>query len=125
MRFSLSLLVLVAFGLIACDASARPAHKRALADRLGPLLARKLNDCRTCHQVTAADADPDDKPHNPFGARLKAVRADLRKAGAKSGITDRLDVIADEDSDGDGVANLLELLAGRFPGEADDVPTAD
>lgn len=108
--------------LIASPASARPAHKRALADRFGPLLAKKLNDCRTCH---LADGDEDEKPHNAFGLRLKAVRNELRKKGEKSGIVNRLDAIADEDSDGDGASNFLELLAGRFPGEADDTPTSD
>src|SRR5947209_4074494 len=48
-------------------ARARPAHKRALADYLGPFLAKKLNDCRTCHLPDAPDRkDADDKPHNPF-----------------------------------------------------------
>jgi len=35
----------------------------------------------------------------------------------------RIEAIADEDSDGDGVPNLLELLAGRSPGDANDRPT--
>ena len=58
---------------------ARPPHKKALADYLGPLLAQRLNDCRTCH-VPAQDGDDDleDKPHNPFGARLKRVKAELQ-----------------------------------------------
>ena len=36
----------------------------------------------------------------------------------------RIEAVADEDSDGDGVANLLELVTGHFPGEADDRPAA-
>ena len=87
--------------------------------------AKKLNDCRTCHLPARPGDESDEKPHNLFGARLKAVREELRKAGAKSGIAERVDAIANEDSDGDGVSNLLELLAGRFPGEADDRPTAE
>jgi hypothetical protein len=118
-------IVIALLGLAVARAEGRPAHKKALAEHLGPLLSRKLNDCRTCHVVAAADADPEEKPHNPFGARLKAVRGERRKAGATTGITDRLEAIADEDSDGDGVSNLLELLAGRYPGEADDTPTPD
>src|SRR5262249_48111055 len=35
--------------LVGPPAHARPPHKKALADYLGPALARKLNDCRTCH----------------------------------------------------------------------------
>ncbi len=109
----------------ALNAQARPPHKKALADHFGPLLARKLNDCRVCHLPQGASDEPDEKPHNAFGARLKVVRGELRKAGQKAGIPERIDAIADEDSDGDGVSNMLELLAGRFPGEADDVPSAE
>jgi hypothetical protein len=118
-------LVAAILGLAGASADARPPHKKALADHFGPRLARKLNDCRTCHVVPGEDDDPEDKPHNAFGARLKAVRSELRKAGKPASIPDRIAAVADEDSDGDGVANILELLAGHFPGEADDTPTAD
>ena len=111
--------------LTALPAHARPPHKKAMADYLGPGLARKLNDCRTCHLEPEPGADAsEDRPHNAFGKRLKAVRAQLRKAGQPSGIPARLQAIADEDSDGDGVPNLLELVTGHFPGEADDKPAA-
>ena len=63
------------------------------------------------------------RPHNAFGKRLKAVRAELKKAGKPSGIPARVDAVANEDSDGDGVSNLLELVTGHFPGEADDRPS--
>ena len=66
----------------------------------------------------------EDRPHNPFGKRLKAVRSELKKAGKPSGIPARVEAVADEDSDGDGVSNLLELVTGHFPGEADDRPAA-
>src|SRR5438477_6565703 len=89
---------------------ARPAYKRALAEYLGPYLSKKLNDCRTCH---LPDGPGDEKRHNPFGARLRAVKEELRQAGKTTALADRLDAIAAEDSDGDGVTNLLELLAGR------------
>ncbi|HWE38383.1 MAG TPA: DUF1549 and DUF1553 domain-containing protein [Isosphaeraceae bacterium] len=112
-------------GILGAEAQARPPHRRALADYFGPKLARKLNDCRICHVPAGPDDDPDDKPHNPFGARLKAIRAELKAAGKPSGIPARLEAVADEDSDGDGVANLLEILAGRYPGEPDDTPTLD
>jgi hypothetical protein len=117
--------LLAPLALPGVEARARPAHRRALADHFGPRLARKLNDCRTCHLPARPDDDPDDRPHNPFGARLKAVRGELRAAGRPAGIPARLEAVADEDSDGDGVANLLEILAGRYPGEPDDTPTLD
>jgi hypothetical protein len=105
-------------------AHARPPHRKALADYFGEQLAKKLNDCRTCHVPETPDADPEDKPHNAFGARLKAVRLTLRKEGKKTSIPVRLEAVADEDSDGDGVANILEILTGHYPGEVDDVPSA-
>src|SRR5262249_4150976 len=102
-------------------AAARPAHKQALVDYFGPFLAKHLNDCRTCHLPDkpgeAKEALPSEKPHNPFGARLKAVKKELAKAGKKTDIPTRLEAIADEDSDGDGAGNLLELLTGHFPGD--------
>src|SRR5262245_28981420 len=64
-------------------AHARPAHKKALADYFGPRLAPRLNDCRTCHLPDTKDEDSD-RPHNAFGARLKAVRDELKKAGKKT-----------------------------------------
>jgi hypothetical protein len=120
-RLFLLLALLVSAGV----AHARPPHKKALADYLGPGGAKKLNDCRTCHVAeTAGDAlATEEKPHNAFGARLKAVRGTLRAAGKKAAIPDRLDAIADEDSDGDGAKNLLELVTGHFPGEASDKPS--
>jgi hypothetical protein len=121
------LLALVTGLLASAPVQARPAHKQALADYFGPFLARKLNDCRTCHLPDAPgasqDAVPEKKPHNPFGARLKSVRKELRRAGKKTDLITRLEAVLDEDSDGDGVSNLLELLSGHFPGDPDDRPT--
>jgi hypothetical protein len=114
----------LAFGL-SSSASARPAHKQALADYFGPFLTKKLNDCRTCHLPDRPGQSGDDRPHNPFGARLKAVKDELRKAGKKIDIASRLDAIAEEDCDGDGVSNLLEILSGHNPGDPDDKPTEE
>src|SRR5262245_24640393 len=119
------IMAIAAAGLVlaARPVQARPPHTKALAHYLGQTLARKLNDCRACHVEPEPGADPsEDRPHNAFGKRLKAVRATLRKAGKPSGIPARIEAIAGEDSDGDGVANLLELVTGHFPGEAGDKP---
>ena len=116
------LLVTIAVAVMPAKALARPLYKKALADHFGPLLAKKLNDCRTCHLADAKEADGE-KPHNAFGKRLVAVKAELRKAGKPTDIITRLEAIAEEDSDGDGVANLQEILAGRFPGDGADQPT--
>jgi hypothetical protein len=103
-------------------AQARPAYRKALVDLLELPQASRLNDCRTCHLPDKPGAAADDKPHNAFGKRLKAVRAELRKAGKPADITARLLAIADEDSDGDGVPNLVELLTGHAPGDPRDKP---
>jgi hypothetical protein len=107
--------------LLGSTAQARPAYKKALADYFGPDLAEKLNACSTCHLA----AKPTDKEHehNAFGKRLKAVRSELRKAKKKTDIISRILAVADEDSDGDGVPNLIELLSGHGPGDAKDRPT--
>lgn len=112
--------------LLGSTAYARPPYKKALADHFGPLLPRHLNDCRTCHlpEMHGENPDPEEKPHNPFGARLKALRRELVRAKKETDVITRLKLVADEDSDGDGVTNLLELLAGHNPGEANDKPTA-
>src|SRR6266571_1450093 len=104
----------------------RPPHKRALAEYLGPFLAKKLNDCQTCHlpEKPGVDSSIVGKPHNPFGARLKAVKSELKKLGKPTDIPSRLEFIAQEDADGDGVSNLIELLSGHFPGDPNDKPTA-
>ena len=45
-----------------------------------------------------------------------------KRSGKPSGILARIQAIADEDSDGDGIPNLLELVTGHFPGEPEDQP---
>ena len=124
-RFSIAVVISVVF---AGAAAARPAHKQALAQYFGTYLPKKLNDCRTCHLPDAPDKKSDDdadKPHNAFGARLKIVRAELKKAGKSATIEASLERILDEDSDGDGVNNRHEILTGHFPGDKDDRPSPD
>ena len=109
---------------LAPAAIAKPVHKQALGEYFGPYLPKKLHDCRTCHLPDPPDfKEGDEKPQNAFGERLVAVKQELRKAGKKTTIADRLEAILDEDSDGDGVSNLLEILAGRYPGDPSDRPT--
>lgn len=119
-RLLLPFLLLV---ILTARVDARPPYKKALADFLGLPAANRLNDCRTCHQLPKPGADETDRPHNAFGERLKTTRAELRKAGKPSDITARLVAIANEDADRDGVANLLELIAGTFPADPTDKPS--
>ena len=123
-RFFIALTICL---LISVPAHARPAYKQALAHYFGNQLPKNLHACTLCHlpdppgQKIDLDAD---KPHNVFGLRLKAVKDELRKAGKPTTIDARLDAILDEDSDGDGVSNLLEILTGHSPGDKADRPTA-
>src|SRR5206468_16626 len=125
-KFSLILILCCALGIgTSASCFARPPHKKAMADYFGPYLAKKLNDCQTCHLPDKPGVDPAvaGKPHNPFGARLKAVKVELRKLGKPTDIPARLEFIAEEDCDGDGVSNIIELLSGHFPGDPNDKPT--
>ena len=116
-------------GVCTLRAEARPSHRKALADFIGAGFATRLNDCRTCHQPQSSEEAVESlelgvKPHNAFGRRLKVLRRERKEAGAPTDLIARLEAIANEDSDADGAPNLLELLTGHNPGEAEDVPTA-
>ncbi|MEX0704292.1 MAG: DUF1549 and DUF1553 domain-containing protein [Planctomycetales bacterium] len=113
----LTIVSLLALFGAASLAQARPPYRKALADHFGPFLANDLNDCRTCHLPASEETRAEGKPHNLFGVRLKELKDSLTEAGKPADIVSRIEEIADEDSDGDGVANLLELLSGRNPGE--------
>jgi hypothetical protein len=115
---------LAALVLSVGPAAGKPAHKRALIDYFGDALPTNLHACTTCHLPDRADAAEGDKPHNAFGARLASLRAERKKAGKKADIIDCIEDIANEDSDGDGVSNILELLSGHNPGNPADKPTA-
>src|SRR4051812_36633055 len=85
-----------------------------------PPPAKKLNACTTCH-LPNDKKDPqnlDEFPHNPFGARLRAAKKELAAQGGPTDIPARIALIANEDSDQDGVDNLTEILLGRGPGDA-------
>ena len=49
-------------------------------------------------------------------ARLHAVRKTVKKKDGEAFVITRLRAILEEDSDGDGVSNLLEILGGSNPG---------
>ena len=115
------LFVMFATLIATSTASARPAYKQALATEFGPLLSAKLFDCRTCHLPDVGE----EKPHNDFGKRLVAVRDELKQQQKKTDLIIRLELIAKEDSDGDKIPNLTEMLLGHLPGDAKDIPTDD
>src|SRR5687768_16494435 len=107
------------------SASGTPANKAALDKHYDRFLSKSLSRCTTCHlpSQNKAPENLDEFPHNPFGDRLRLV---AKVAGsAKPDIAARLQRIANEDSDGDGVPNEAEILLGHNPGEKTDTPAAN
>ena len=120
---------LLAVGLLAVPISrteATPANKAALEHHFDRFLARKLARCTTCHLPSEAKNPKDlvEFPHNPFGARLRQLGDATRESGKPLDLDGRLNRIASEDADGDGVDNRTELLLGHNPGERDDFPSS-
>jgi hypothetical protein len=106
--------------LLANVASATPANKAALEKHYDKFLARELARCTTCH-LPSDNKNPeslDDFPHNPFGVRLRAVGKELVAVGKRKDIPTRLQLVAHEDSDHDGVDNETELLLAHNPGDS-------
>lgn len=127
-RRTFAILLLLAVPLaVGSLAQARPTYKASLARSVGTPLAKKLNDCRTCHTASEDDdsAQINGRTLNVYGQRLRKVVPELRAAKKRAGITNRLEAIADEDTDGDGASNLVELFAGRFPGDPKDTPSVE
>ena len=111
------------------SAWARPEHKAALGRYYGQSLARSLFACATCHEV-ALGADEvklaeESPPHNAFGKRLSGLGEALDARRQPSDLISRLKQVAEEDTDGDGGGNELELLAGHAPGNAADCLQAE
>ncbi len=122
----LSLALFLALAGLASRASATPANRTAFERHYDRFLARPLASCTTCHLPSdrAFPESLDEFPHNAFGQRLREWADLTAHAGRKPDWAARLGAIADEDSDGDGVANQTELLLGHQPGDARDRPTA-
>lgn len=124
MKRAILVAAILAFG--GTSALATPANKAALGVRYGRFLSARLDSCATCHQGQPPKSaiSLETYPHNPFGARLKALGDTLRQSGQRSDLGRRLEKIAGEDSDGDGISNELEILLGHNPGDPKDKPTA-
>lgn len=115
--------MLVALSAILSHAT--PANKAALEKHYDKFLTKNLARCTTCH-LPSDNKNPeslDEFPHNPFGARLRAIGKQFVDDGKKKDLPSRLTLIAHEDSDGDGVDNETEILLGHNPGDAKDTPT--
>ncbi len=117
-------ILIICCAVFCSSVKATPANKRALVNYFGPFLDARLNACTTCHLPSTLKAPEslDEFPHNPFGDRLRRLGEELDSAGKKKDIPTRLAIISKEDSDGDGVENLVELLLHHAPGDAKDKP---
>src|SRR5258706_10187991 len=111
----------------ALPAMATPTNKAAMDRHLDRFLHKNLDTCTTCHLPSDVKEPEslDDCPHNPFCDALRKAGKQLKTEGKKRDIATRVMLIAAQDSDGDGVDNLTELLLGHNPGDKNDVPTAE
>lgn len=103
---------------------ATPSNKAALEKHYDRFLSRPLSRCTTCH-LPSENKFPEslgDFPHNLFGNRLRLLGEEWTRAGRTKDLSARLKAVAAEDSDGDGVANELEMLAGKNPGDPKELP---
>jgi hypothetical protein len=118
------MVVALALAGIAPAARATPANKAAVERHFGEFMDRQLRNCSLCH-LAATTKEPEsieEIPHNPFGDALAKAGRTLRAAGKKREMPARVELVAQADSDGDGAANLVELLLGRNPGDPRDRP---
>ncbi len=111
-------------------AAARPPYKQGLKRAYGDALPQTMQACSTCHltkqQVeNAAEFDELAPPHNAFGIRLATLGEELKAKGQAADIVARVARVGEEDTDGDGVSNDVEILSSHNPGVANDKPTAD
>ena len=109
--------------LLAGGAHATPANKASFERHFERFLAKNLKSCTTCH-LPSEKKNPEsleEFPHNPFGARLRAVKDEAKSRDVAA----RFERIAGEDADGDGVDNLTELLLGHAPGDNADKPAVE
>jgi hypothetical protein len=117
----------VALVSLAAPSFATPANKSAFVRYFGKYLDAKLNACTTCHTKEKGAGLPTslkEYPHNAFGRRLARVVEEMALTKQPTDIGARINRVANEDSDGDGVSNQDELLSGHNPGNAKDKPSA-
>ncbi len=113
--------------MLSMAAGATPANKNAFTAYFGRFLPEALNSCGTCHQSSTYSHLPTslaEFPHNSFGKRLAQAGEEMRKQGLRADIASRMQRIATEDADHDGIDNLTEILLGTGPGNATEHPNA-
>jgi hypothetical protein len=104
--------VLLALGLALLLANTAWSRSRYLSEfnsQYGTV-GTKLDDCATCHITT--------NNRNLYGADLERA---LRANGSDAAVS--LQSIEQDDADGDGAINILEITARTWPGDPNDVPS--
>jgi len=104
--------MLLALGLallLANTAWSRSGYLNEFNSRYGTVNT-KLDDCNTCHVTT--------RNRNPYGADLERA---LNSNGFDTAVS--LESIEPDDADGDGASNILEIVAGTYPGDPGDIPS--
>jgi hypothetical protein len=111
---AIHVIALLALGITTIPmVSARPAHRLQAIAQLG-LVAEKVT-CQYCHVNAGGRA-----PWNPFGEN---IRTTWSNAGNKNFAESLYLTLKDrKDSDGDGYADVLEVIAWTQPGNKDSVP---
>lgn len=126
-----SLLVAILLVLSSADSvSARPPYRQGLKRSYGDALPQTMQACSTCHltkeQVeNTEEFDESAPPHNVFGIRLANLEEELRSNAQAADIVTRIAQVGEEDADGDGVPNDVEILSNHNPGIATDKPDAN
>ncbi len=135
LRRYLSLWDFAAIGLVCVWISpwawAKPSHKAALVSYYGDQLPQSLRSCQLCHltdteidEISAESLGDEAQPWNSLGRAL--FQLGQRNPGEgdtrPSSIIQRLRELADADTDGDGIGNEMEILAGTWPGDAQAYP---
>jgi len=108
-------------------ASSHPPYKHSLKKLYGARLNANLHQCATCHLTKSEvgideEFDEENPPHNVFGEALKVLGDEIGEDEPGGDIISRIKRLAEEDTDGDGVANELEILAGKHPGRKESRP---
>jgi len=122
-RFGAVPLLLIAMG--AGPTLANPANRAALATHFGDLMAADLQSCLLCHVGEHGEgaSSLDEFPHNAFGDAMRIAGEQLLDAGKDDAMSERMQLLAAADADGDGITNLLEILLGSHPGDPNHVPS--
>ena len=88
----------------------------ALCHKGGEYGGKNYGSCQYCHAVYNLTGTE----HGSFQDTLNGYGLAYQQAGSSSAA---VSAIEDLDSDGDGYLNLAEILADRYPGDANDDPT--